>query len=525
MKTTHKITFGWFVLLALILVGNSQSGNASGYVYLDENRNLQRDANEPGIESVLVSNQLDVVATDEFGFYTLPVNEGDILFISKPAGYNLPVSSLNIPQFYYIHSPQGSPESKYGGVQPTGELPEEVNFPLHPGSNKDRFEVVVFSDPQPRDLQEIAYIRDDVVAELSGTTARFGIVLGDIMYDDLSLFESYTEVIAQMEIPFYHVPGNHDMNFDAKSDHYSLETYKRMYGPPYYGFEYGDVHFIVLDDIEYLGLNENGRPSYQGKLGEKQLQWLENYLPYIPEDRLLVFNMHIPLYSFAGDHPAINVSDRSELFRLLKDRQHLLGLAGHMHTVEHQFLGPVQGWNGNAPFQLITCAAVSGSWWSGPPDIRGIPVADQRDGVPNGYHIFTFNGNSFKERFKAAHFGDEYQLRISQPADSLKIQDIPDTPVIVNVFNGNEKSVVQFQMNEGPVQIMTREIRQDPFFEQLYQQNKEYYREWIKPENSNHIWTSPVPDDLEPGIHKITVYVTSQYGDKYTAFRLFEIFE
>ena len=525
MSSKIIVQFHGVILLSLLFLGAAKSTEVSGYVYLDENKNLQRDAGEPGIAGVLVSNQLLVVETDSRGHYSIPLETGETLFITKPAGYTLPLSSRNLPQFYYHHSPKGSPSFEFNGISPTGDLPREINFPLYPGSPENNFEIIVFGDPQPRDLQEISYIRDDVVTELLGSTASGVIVLGDIMYNDLSHYDAYTEVISKMGIPSYHVPGNHDMNFDAPSDSNSLQTYRRWFGPTYYGFELGKVHFIVLDDVEYQGRNEEGQTVYIGNLGEKQLGWLNNYISKIPKDRLLVFNMHIPFYSFAGEHSSIRVEDRAEFFKILENRRHLLALAGHMHTIEHQFLGPEQGWLGKASFQQITCGAISGSWWSGPPDTRGIPVADQRDGAPNGYFIFSFEGHNFKERYKPAGFSPDYQLRISQPAGSFTRDSLKDTLIIVNVFDGNEKSVVEYQIDEGPVQQMTREVRRDPFFEQLHQKNQEYYRDWIRPVKSNHIWTAPLPADLTAGIHKITVSTVNPYGEIYRTYRLFEVVE
>ena len=123
----------------------------------------------------------------------------------------------------------------------------------------DTFEVLVFGDPQPRNDKEIGYIRDDVVAEVITTKAKLGIAMGDIMYDDLSLFDRYNSVISQIGIPFYNVPGNHDRNYDASDDAHSLETFKYYFGPAYYSFEYGKVHFIILDDVVHF--IDNGKPK------------------------------------------------------------------------------------------------------------------------------------------------------------------------------------------------------------------------------------------------------------------------
>ena len=507
-------------LTSSLLLANNQ---AQGVVFNDQNRNLQLDAGEKGIPGVLVSNQREVVKTDDQGRYTLPVQERSIIFVIKPGEYDLPLNSRNLPQFYYTHYPQGSPSLKYQGIEPTGPLPPAVNFPLYPGKMGDHFEVLVFSDPQPSSDEEIEFIRDDVISEIVGTSADFGITLGDIIYDNLSLYDYYLDINSQIGIPFYHVPGNHDENYDVPDDELAMETFKRYFGPNYYAFQYGKTHFIVLDDVEYFGQKDNKFGGYQGKIGENQLQWLNNYLRYVPDDDLIVFTMHIPFHTAAGTDQGIRVVDREQLFSQLQNRQHLLALAGHMHTIEHQFLKPEHGWMGAAQFQQIICVAVSGSWWKGPTDIRGIPIADQQDGTPNGYHLFTFQGNSFKEIFKAAHYPADYQIRISQPAGKVNKINLPDNPVLANVFNGNEKSIVECRIDRGiPVQ-MTRLFRIDPYIEAIHQTHSHFYDSWIKPEPTTHLWTAPLPADLSPGIHKIVIITKNQFGDSYQAVQIFEV--
>jgi hypothetical protein len=492
-------------------------------VYHDLNHNQQREPNEPGIAGILVSNKTEVTRTNNQGYYSLNLQNEDIVFVIKPAGYTVPVDENNIPRFYYIHSPTGSPPSKYKGLDPTGPLPQKMDFPLYQQEISDSFEVVVFSDPQPRNKKEITYIRDDVISELIGTTSVCGIVLGDIMYDDLSLYGYYSQILGKAGIPFYHVPGNHDMNYDAANDEYSLETFKRHFGPPYYGFQYGKVHFIALDVVEYLGYNEKGSPHYQGKIGEQQLSWLKSYLKFIPKNHLIVLNMHIPLYSFIGEHVSIRIIDRERLFSQIKERSKLLSLAGHMHMIEHQFLGKEQEWMGVQPFHQIICGAVSGSWWNGPPDIRGIPVADQRDGAPNGYHIIKFTGNSYKERYVPARFGDRYQIRISAPSGEILKSQLDSIKIVVNVFDGNEKSQVEYQIdNRSPVK-MHRQKMIDPFVQNLHDNNQEYYLSWIKPRLSNHLWIASMPNDLKAGIHSITVVTTNQWGEDFRSSQIFEI--
>ena len=60
---------------------------------------------------------------------------------------------------------------------------------------------------------------------------------GDIMFDDLSLYPRYNRLIGQIDVPWWHIGGNHDLNFEAPDAARSRETYKRTYGAPYYGIQ------------------------------------------------------------------------------------------------------------------------------------------------------------------------------------------------------------------------------------------------------------------------------------------------
>ena len=55
---------------------------ASGYVY--------EQGSTRGIPGVMVSNQRQVVLTDENGYYELPLEEDCSIIVTKPAAYNFP---------------------------------------------------------------------------------------------------------------------------------------------------------------------------------------------------------------------------------------------------------------------------------------------------------------------------------------------------------------------------------------------------------------------------------------------------
>jgi hypothetical protein len=510
-------------ILLLPLIGTPLGAVLAGYVFLDSNDNLNKDTDEPGIPGVSVSNGRDVVRTDQEGRYALNIDRETVIFITKPSGYALPLNSKNLPLFYYIHRPQGSPRFEYEGVDPTGPLPDSLDFPLKKYSEPGEFDVLVFADPQPYTLEELDYIREDVIQELVGAKAGFGLVLGDIAANDLSLYEDYKDLISRIGIPFYHVPGNHDLNFDSPDDGHSLETFISHFGPPYFSFDYGSAHFVALDNVDFQGKRGQERGRYQCLLGTAQLEWLKNDLKYVSRDQLVVLATHIPLKTSRNEEQSFLMKDLPELLRILEHREKLLFLAGHTHTLEHHFIGPKEGWNGSSPVHQIICGTVCGSWWSGPKDVRGVPVADMADGAPNGYHILHFNGNSFTEKFKPASLDHDFQMRIISPQSRIGKDMIPEERIIVNIFDGSARSLVECQVDDLPTTRMQKAMIKDSFIESLISEHKNDFKNWVTPKPSHHIWTSPLPPNLNPGIHTITIRSEDLFGQASQSSKIFRV--
>ena len=61
--------------------------SVSGYVFEDINKNQKKENREKGIEGVAVSNGSQVVLTDKKGKYSLPIADGQTIFVIKPSGY------------------------------------------------------------------------------------------------------------------------------------------------------------------------------------------------------------------------------------------------------------------------------------------------------------------------------------------------------------------------------------------------------------------------------------------------------
>ena len=82
------------------------------------------------------------------------------------------------------------------------------------------------------------------------------------------------------------------------------------------------------------------------------------------------------------------------------------------HTTDHVYFGENDGFSGPGTFHHHVLAAVSGSWWSGPFDQRGIAISDQRDGMPSGYHVLEVEGTDMAVRYKGSGRPVGEQMRI-----------------------------------------------------------------------------------------------------------------
>jgi hypothetical protein len=506
----------------------------SGIVYNDKNRNGVLDKREKGVRNVAVSNGSTVVLTDKKGRYKIDIKTDEILFISKPSGYALELDEDNIPQSFYIHSPGGTPEKinlRYPGLIPSGELNGDINFPVYKYKEPDKYDVLLVSDPQTATNEELGYFRDRIVSELAGEKAAFGITAGDIVQDDLSLYPRYKDILAQAGIPWFNIPGNHDINYLAPDDSRSLETFKRNFGPSYYSFNWGKAHYIVLDTVFYNGTDPEKKDNsggYLEKLDEKQLKWLKKDIAIVPKDRLIVLAMHIPI-DFLGDKsfggPIVN---RKELLELLSDYENIFAIAGHMHTTQHVYLDDEDGYSGEKPLHQHIITTAAGTWWSGAKDITGIPHSTQIDGTPNGYHIMSVRGNRCSVSYKAADKPSDYQMRITlekqnekKLVSSIPISMIKDFQIVVNLFDGGENSTVSCRIDNGKLFSLNPDNRVDTFAFKSYENTNSFISGQEIP--STHIWSGSFNQDINPGAHTVTVLAIDEYGREHYGRKIFEV--
>jgi hypothetical protein len=173
-----------------------------------------------------------------------------------------------------------------------------------------------------------------------------------------------------------------------------------------------------------------------------------------------------------------------------------------------------------------------------------------RDGAPNGYGIFTFSGNQYSIRFKAARRPADYQMNIWAPWE-VASTETGKTKVVVNVFGGTKRSTVEIRLGEaGGWRAMTYMPQQDPYFKALRARDDTTHlerklhvalRKTMKPQlkedgelpqrgkrlnvmaKSSHIWQTKLPANVGKGTHVIYVRTTDMFGQTFTGRRIIRV--
>ena len=226
-----------------------------------------------GVSGVAVTDGYSVAVTDQDGDYTL-IADGlrPFVHISIPAGYRIPRAAHGTARFYQPLARGGSDMRADFALERLRVSDEHHGF-------------FVLADPQTQDAYEMDRLHDETVPDVRGSVRAFGdvptfgVACGDIMYDDLELYPRYEAAVREMGIPFFQVIGNHDLVFDARSDEGSASTFESHFGPTYYSFNRGAVHYVVLDDVFWHG------QGYLGYIDERQQRWLVSGLRVLLHER------------------------------------------------------------------------------------------------------------------------------------------------------------------------------------------------------------------------------------------------
>ncbi len=328
-----------FVVLLVLCAFSVSAIPVSGYVFFDKNNNGIKDNGEEGIKGVSVSDQVDVVQTNAQGQYQLDAKGYGLVFISVPDGYRAGKS-------YYIKT--------------SDAINATWSFPLIKIKVPAEFKFIHASDTH---LSEVSLDRTHRLKTLADSLKpEFVLVTGDLIKDALrvpeneaaSLYEMYIREIKKFNMPVWSAAGNHE-NFgierqsslvSKKNPLYGKKMFQHYLGPNYYSFNYGGIHFIALDDIDFEDL------WYYGHVDSVQVEWLKKDLASVPATVPVITFAHMPMFSgglslsnFEEEGPGRSlerqngklhyrhvVSNAQELLMILQTHLYPLSLAGHFHA-------------------------------------------------------------------------------------------------------------------------------------------------------------------------------------------------
>lgn len=443
-------------------------------------------SNGKGIAGVAVTDGLNMTATDKNGNYEiLSINTAEFVYISIPAGYAFS-HEKGVANFYH-------PITQKNGVF-------KSDFSLEKLSVDDRkHNFVVWADPQiisEKDAEQLITQSAPDLAELVRSypqgTLFHGIGCGDLVWDRFELFDDYKQAIEISTVPFFNVIGNHDMDIDARADDTSSKTFKQQFGPTYYSFNRGEIHYVVMDDVFFVGTAK----KYIGYLTETQLRWLEQDLALIKPGSTVVVNVHIPTNTGAArrnkkeEEMGGTVSNRKQLYKILAPfNTHIM--SGHTHVSEK--------WQEGSVIEHVH-GTVCGAWWTG-------PICS--DGTPSGYGVYEVDGSEIKWYYKSTGKEKDHQLRVYPKG---KLKDNPDE-VVANVWNWDLQWKVEW-FEDGVLKgQMEQRTTLDPWAIELYAgADMPKKHKFVEPTMTDHLFFAKP----STGAKEIKVQATDRFGNVFS---------
>lgn len=436
-----------------------------------------------GLTDVVVTDGYNCVTTGDDGSFSLiPHPDASFIYISTPRGY-LPDNENQVPLFYI----------------PMDNKKKQYDFLLKKNPVDDtRQLLLVNSDPQfhkEENFLQYAGVVNDMLELKKEYTGRdiLGIDCGDLVGDKPELYPLYIEHLGQTGIPFYRTPGNHDLQYGGRTTETSTERYEKTFGPDHYSFNRGEIHYIVLNNVFYVGREY----FYMGYIDEKTFSWLEQDLAHVPEGSTLILSMHIPgrldeeVKPFQYDSRTINSQtiNFSSLFEMLKPfKVHLF--TGHMHYNRNMIHSD--------NFYEHNTGAISGAWWQGNYCL---------DGTPLGYGVYEIDGTEITWYFKSVGHDRTHQMRVYAPNTT----HLYDKDVVVNIWNWDKNWRVEWHEDGVKMGEMTRFEGLDPEVEKDYSDKEKLEFNWIAPIKTDHMFrATPVKQDSE-----ITIVAIDPFNNVY----------
>ena len=398
-----------------------------------------------GVENVVVSDGAEVTVTNEKGIYQLKsAKKWGYVFISVPSGYEVPSVGV-LPQFHRA-------------LKNSADVVERADFKLEKVDGQDSYKIFMLGDMhlanRTGDLGQFAQFTSDLTDYMTRHKGEkmYALTLGDMTWDLYWYLNSYyfpqylNTVNSQIKnLQIFHTMGNHDNDFQTRSDYDAAVKYVDQICPTYYSFNIGKVHYVVMDDIDCSSYDGSTSRNYVKSLSAEQLDWLAKDLSHVAKTTPVVVAMHAQVFypttsGFKIDHDQVNTL---RLFDIL-DGYTVRFVTGHTHKLFNVTPDApiVDGHN----FREYNSGSVCASWWWSGNLTPGIHIGT--DGTPGGYGIWDVTGTDFQCLYKSTGWPEEYQFR-SYDLNNVHFS-MADVPLMPSDISASVKNAYMQYVNAYP---------------------------------------------------------------------------
>lgn len=398
-----------------------------------------------GVENVVVSDGAEVTVTNEKGIYQLKsAKKWGYVFISVPSGYEVPSVGV-LPQFHRA-------------LKNSADVVERADFKLEKVDGQDSYKIFMLGDMhlanRTGDLGQFAQFTSDLTDYMTRHKGEkmYALTLGDMTWDlywysTSYYFPQYLNTINSQikNLQIFHTMGNHDNDFQTRSDYDAAVKYVDQICPTYYSFNIGKVHYVVMDDIDCSSYDGSTSRNYVKSLSAEQLDWLAKDLSHVAKTTPVVVAMHAQVFypttsGFKIDHDQVNTL---RLFDIL-DGYTVRFVTGHTHKLFNVTPDApiVDGHN----FREYNSGSVCASWWWSGNLTPGIHIGT--DGTPGGYGIWDVTGTDFQCLYKSTGWPEEYQFR-SYDLNNVHFS-MADVPLMPSDISASVKNAYMQYVNAYP---------------------------------------------------------------------------
>ncbi len=417
------------------------------------------------VPGVVVSDGDNVTVTDENGVYQLQSDKSHgYVFISVPSGYECELNGAFPDHYRTLITGADTPENQSFTLKKVDQSQYRVLF-LGDMHLANRCKGGTASNS---DNTQFKYIAKDIRNYIAANNKKtYIITLGDMSWDlywyscsyDLAEYKKTIneELGGQM---LFHTIGNHDNDMNGAGLAGAKGPFAVNIAPPYYSFNIGGTHYIILDNINTSKYVANGGEANRtddvmecGKVYDAEMEWLKKDLSYVDKSTPLIVMLHVPIYNDSGVAKfSLKVATYSQMVIDAFAGYKVHFVTGHTHR-NYNVVPGNSGSVSSDMYEHNVGAICSDWWWSGAKS-PGYLMA--HDGNPAGYAVWDIQGSDYQYLYKAAGKDESFQFRAYDLNTlSYSVDDVENgvSSTLLTTFNNIISDYTNNRKNEVLINI------------------------------------------------------------------------